>query len=206
MGWACQACTYHNLNDGAKSCHVCSTARAFPAANEQSTIDLTNGRGKASDMATISHKKRKAGGQLTMFGDAVTATTAKGKKQKVATSNAYMSNSKPAASEARSVQQSLASGISGVANLTYGPISNDPFPIRETRSREILKSVFKIDKLRNQQPRAIENALHGKSQVVVMVRSCNFLPGYARKIVLKLTKSSYCTTDFQFGGNWRRKE
>jgi hypothetical protein len=190
MVWACTACTYRNLNDAAKSCHVCATARVLSAANEQSTDNLTNGQGRsgASDTATIGNKKRKAEGQLTLFGDVVTATKANEKKLKseailgkgrkgssniqLTTSNAPSVNANTGESRVHSVKQSLAS-VKGVATFTYGPISNDPYAIRHTRSLEILKSVFKIEKLRNQQPKAIKNSLQGKSQVVVMVRAQN---------------------------------
>lgn len=201
MVWNCQACTFRNINDGSKSCITCGTTRS---KEKEATIDLTAGKDNADDVAkNTSGKKRPAstGGQRTLFGGMVAdsksekhpGTTSKAAKKirpSYNTTEAVFEQrnkksgptpqppgcSAPTARQSTMVENSMAG---------YRPISKDSYPALKKRSADVLKEVFGIEKLRNQQPKAVQCFLQGKSSIVVMATGggkslCYQLPAVAK--------------------------
>jgi len=166
MGWSCTICTYNNQNNGAKKCFTCDSDRTFPPAAEASqkndksdSIELTPDDDEPTDT-----KKRSAGeSQRTLFGEVAKSSSATSSllsmepsKKKVKTSNKD------------SVSSSLPQSTLPINSASYKRIPNETFESRAKRCREIMKDVFGVPKLRNQQPKAVEGALKGQSQIVVM--------------------------------------
>lgn len=149
MAWSCSACTYRNKNGGSKKCFACETTRA--KASDSMSIDLTSSK----DIT----KKRGAGFQRTLFGGVADVKKEDGiKRAKTAKSEAKTSGVS---------SQSLLTSNDGL-EASYKPLRNESYEVRSTRCHELMKKTFKIDQLRKQQPKAVECALKGQSQVIVM--------------------------------------
>ncbi|CAB9509854.1 Probable Werner syndrome ATP-dependent helicase homolog 1 [Seminavis robusta] len=165
MGWNCEACSYRNVNDTAGSCFICETTREKKAKAKSSGNVAIVGKASSNAACSDNAKKRKTGSQTTLSGNLVDekASAAKAsKKPRAAISNAAKM---PASSTTTKVQTTLSLGL---VPSGYGPISSDSYTDKATRCRKVLRDVFKIEKLRNQQPRAVECALKGHSQIIVM--------------------------------------
>ena len=174
MGWSCSGCTYRNHNDSAKACFTCGTAR--PAGKETPSIDLTDSdedckisaettttKTEAKHPAT---KKRDGGSQRPLLGGWLADESKISKPSKKRAKTATTAAEPVPSSQKLAVQTTIITVQSSSA--TYKPLSNEPYAVKYARSLKILKETFNIDKLRNQQPKAIECALKRQSQIVVM--------------------------------------
>ena len=151
MGWSCGACTFKNINSISK-CFTCGTTKR----EKNESIDLTE---EMEEQAPPPAKKKRSAGtqQTLLFG-------AKTKKAKIPSNNDTVA---PPRQSSSSTQSTLA-GTTKLSTASYRKISEDGYPFRKTRCERVLREVFHIDKLRYQQPNAVECALQGKSQIVVM--------------------------------------
>lgn len=168
MGWSCHACTFRNMNDVSKECITCGTKRPKPVKKEDS-IDLTredDGDNSLSKKRSVSEEPH----QRTLFGGLVggandsNETKAASKRAKTVGNDATTTGP----SSKTTQQSTLTLNSNNKSAASYRKLSEDTFAVRKTRCKEVLKDVFHINKLRNQQPKAVECALKGKSQIIVM--------------------------------------
>ena len=205
MGWSCEACTYRNLSDSAKSCITCGTVRnkrKQPIVELMATEDenAASSRLVPSERNAAFEKRPASSTQRTLFGGVVDETN-KGKPAKKAKpsskktsmqSSIEENNDTAYASTEQKQQAPIPATVSHQSTLTqnrslasYRPMSQDSFQTLKQRARQLLTEVFGIEDLRNQQPKAIKCALKGQSCIVVMATGggkslCYQLPALTR--------------------------
>lgn len=146
MVWTCHLCTFENRDDGARKCEICETKRQG-CNGEESTSD----EGRA--------KRPKATVQMTLFGKALS------KEEQGQTKKRKLEKKKPEedSQPAPSLQQSSLFSTEQSART-----KNVPFDVLKERTKTVMKEKFKIRRLRALQPVAVEGALKGQSQLIVM--------------------------------------
>lgn len=152
MAWSCSACTYRNKNDGAKQCFTCNSVRE----KHTNTIDLTGAESSKND--TKPPAKRGSASLGRPSGAPTGQNDSQGIKKAKTTSTS--NDDKPTDKKQTSLGFALGD--------TYAAIRNESYEVRSKRCQEVMENVFKIDQLRKQQPKAVECALKGQSQVIVM--------------------------------------
>lgn len=172
MGWSCSVCTFRNVNNSSKSCITCGTARGKLETNN--AIDLTTQEENGEKLAA-EKKKSGTGTQRTLFGGVVVKednnnkATEKSNKKKTDKTTTSNNNDKQSVESSSSALPANNNKNNNNAVATYRPLlSSEPYSVLAQRSRDVMKDVFGIAKLRNQQPKAVECALKGQNQLVVM--------------------------------------
>ena len=197
MPWSCSACTYLNINAGARKCYVCGT----PNANNidvDAAVDLTDdptspepsfGNGTVesnrSRRRRLGSEKKRVGNDITGAGyksssddvievldESETKPAASNKQVKVLHNN--KNHSKRAQHTSTDTIQSSTNGRKKKRSISdfYNQRSNNERPptmesLME-RASNILQSTFKLESLRPLQRTSIQGVLGGKSQIVIM--------------------------------------
>jgi hypothetical protein len=191
MGWTCKACTYVNTaTPESGSCEMCGKKRPLHSSAD-------NGNGKKAPRTTVQatllggvvakkdpmegkKKKRKAGTSINSSAapssKALADSSAPPAKKPTPVSSLASTSSLPMPAQARARQGTLSFGQGIHSNKEWQGLccprvantSQMEHPALKDRIKRALRLVFGVKKLRLLQPAAVQCALKGQSQLLVM--------------------------------------
>jgi ATP-dependent helicase YprA (DUF1998 family) len=173
MTWICWACTFNNGIDKASHCEICSTDRYEDAGLVGKSATLLNlSTNEESNLSAGSSCKNnrsapKSTRQQTLFGQAVEKNNLKNDSKPTKKRKALADN--------EGAKQSTLSFFTRTGSRTINGLSNrecadTTIPFGELKNRTVLamREIFKVNKLRFLQPKAVATALKRRSQLLVM--------------------------------------
>ena len=200
--WACLACTFVN-KPGDSNCEICGTAAAAVPSNSSSNCS-SNSRTQAQLPTKKQSTKNSKCRQATLLGGFVSkeeeAKSIKPKQSKKRSATASSSSTvetqqqpsrKKAPPDGAAASNCFANTTVSMPYCSTVPVhvqvksNNVSLSELSMESKRVMKEVFRIDKLRNLQPQAIQYALRCQSQLIVMATGggkslCYQLPAIVR--------------------------